>query len=805
MCAAKPSQPWNVRKLILGFLVTAVVCSFPGRVVCQSQASGPLAGTTELTAQGDLAAKMVEGIQVYLKKQTAQTGKIRQQATAKALGQGPQAVAQLRSQRKEKLRSSLGVQKKPHENANFQWVGGPEQPALVVEKNGVKVSRVRWNALVDLPWEGLLIEPSGPAKSSCILWPHADQTPEETAGITEKSKSLGLGWQLASQGCRVLIPVIISRESTHSGNPKLNRFTNQPHREFVYRMLYEMGRTPLGLEVEATRAAIGWLLSKDKKPLMVVGYGDGGRVALMSAALDERIDGCWVRGAFGPREGMWTEPIDRNTWDLLNHLGDAEIVELIAPRYVLLENCPSPTWEGPGKVPNRAGAAPGKLSAISLEQAMAEKARIDLHIWPKGKTAPQLVFIEKETKNADKPKYPSQQKEANTEHTKMLLGRFLETVLGDKNSVKDQTIQPSEPPTLSGENLPNNTLREGNQVAGVIEYCQRLWRTSENSRSLLWKGANPANPHTFPAEASKLRTYFHQEVIGQLPPPSLPMNPKSRPWKNGKNWKGFEVTLDLEPGVFAYGILLLPNDLKLGEKRPVVVCQHGLEGRPSDVCEPEKNTAYYNSFGATLADRGYIVFAPQNCYIGQDKFRVLQRLANPLKLSLFSFIIRQHERIIDWLKLQSWTEPEKIAFYGLSYGGKTAMRVPAILPGYCLSICSGDFNEWIGKNVSYDFPGSYLYTGEYEMFEFNLGHTFNYAEMAWLIAPRPFFVERGHDDGVGTDEMVAWEFARVRRFYSRLKMPEKTGIAFFPGGHEVQGAESFPWLDKQLGFTPTKR
>jgi hypothetical protein len=133
------------------------------------------------------------------------------------------------------------------------------------------------------------------------------------------------------------------------------------------------------------------------------------------------------------------------------------------------------------------------------------------------------------------------------------------------------------------------------------------------------------------------------------------------------------------------------------------------------------------------------------------------------------------------------------------------MRVPAILPGYCLSICSGDFNEWIGKNVSYDFPGSYLYTGEYEMFEFNLGHTFNYAEMAWLIAPRPFFVERGHDDGVGTDEMVAWEFARVRRFYSRLKMPEKTGIAFFPGGHEVQGAESFPWLDKQLGFTPTKR
>ena len=46
--------------------------------------------------------------------------------------------------------------------------------------------------------------------------------------------------------------------------------------------------------------------------------------------------------------------------------------------------------------------------------------------------------------------------------------------------------------------------------------------------------------------------------------------------------------------------------------------------------------------------------------------------------------------------------------------------------------------------------------------EWNLGHTFNYAEMAALIAPRPFMVERGHNDGVGIDEMVAYEYAKVR-------------------------------------------
>jgi hypothetical protein len=278
------------------------------------------------------------------------------------------------------------------------------------------------------------------------------------------------------------------------------------------------------------------------------------------------------------------------------------------------------------------------------------------------------------------------------------------------------------------------------------------------------------------------------------------MNPKSRELYDTPKWKGYEVTLDLYPDVYAYGILLLPKDLKPGEKRPVVVCQHGLEGRPQDVCNPKERTKYYNSFGAQLADLGYIVYAPQNPYIGQDKFRVLQRKANPLKLSLFSFIVRQHERTLEWLSTLPNVDDKKLAFYGLSYGGKTAMRVPAILPKYCLSICSGDFNEWIGKNVSVDFRGSYMFSPEYEMPEFDLGQTFNYAEMAYLIAPRPFMVERGHDDGVGIDEMVAYEYAKVRYQYAKLKLPERTEIEFFPGGHEIHGVGTFAFLKRHLGY-----
>jgi hypothetical protein len=79
-----------------------------------------------------------------------------------------------------------------------------------------------------------------------------------------------------------------------------------------------------------------------------------------------------------------------------------------------------------------------------------------------------------------------------------------------------------------------------------------------------------------------------------------------------------------------------------------------------------------------------------------------------------------------------------------------------------------------------------------------MGNTFNYAELSWLIFPRPFMVERGHDDGVSCDEWVAYEFARTRRHYSRLGLGEKAEIEFFNGPHTINGQGTFRFLDKWL-------
>src|ERR1700683_4044272 len=99
----------------------------------------------------------------------------------------------------------------------------------------------------------------------------------------------------------------------------------------------------------------------------------------------------------------------------------------------------------------------------------------------------------------------------------------------------------------------------------------------------------------------------------------------------------------------------------------------------------------------------FVTFSPQNPYIGDDRFRLIQRKAHPLKLALFSFILGQHQRILEWLSDLPFVDGDRIGFYGISYGGKTAIRVPPLLERYALSICSADFNEWVWKTTYINF------------------------------------------------------------------------------------------------------
>ena len=128
------------------------------------------------------------------------------------------------------------------------------------------------------------------------------------------------------------------------------------------------------------------------------------------------------------------------------------------------------------------------------------------------------------------------------------------------------------------------------------------------------------------------------------------------------------------------------------------------------------------------------------------------------------------------------------------------MRIPPVLERYCLSICSGDFNRWTRKVTGTDQAFSYMRTTEWEIPRWNLGNKFDYAEMAYLMIPRPFMVERGHLDSCSSDQWVAYEYAKVRWLYGQLGLADRTDIEFFQGGHSMRCEGTFDFLHRHLNW-----
>jgi hypothetical protein len=119
-----------------------------------------------------------------------------------------------------------------------------------------------------------------------------------------------------------------------------------------------------------------------------------------------------------------------------------------------------------------------------------------------------------------------------------------------------------------------------------------------------------------------------------------------------------------------------------------------------------------------------------------------------------------------------------------------------ILP--VLAVAFAAFCVWL--TVSNRFDSGYLAHSEYEIFEFDLGNTFNYGEMAALICPRPFMVEEFHHSGLFA-ERNRGEFARVQLLYENLGISQRTRISYYESylpNLPYSDRESFEFLHEHL-------
>ncbi len=723
-----------------------------------------LAGTKLLDwPEADLSQRLMDTAHTFIETQIEKANAARKSVR----GDTKDADA-----RRQELRTILGVveERLPPRMEHF---GDPQNPAIIAENDAYQVFQVRWPVFANITGEGLLIQQRGKAIGRVVVIPDADQSPEQTLELVAQ--------RLADNGFDVIVMAIVSRDKLQSDDQRI-RQADYTEREWIYRQAFHMGRHLIGYEIQRALAAIDWFDSQEgvDSKIGILGYGEGGLIALHAAALDTRIDAALVSGYFDNSDAAWKEPIYRNVWSRLKHFGNAEVASLIAPRQLVIEHSPFPDISN-----HKGGLATPEFDAVNSEfKKILGDNFCELVAGTEGATVGPWSddaverFVSPFAENSK--------------------SRSDENELTDRRASAADWIRERQKRTTDQLETHVQSLVRGSEHVRDEFFLYKVMPEFNDSQWSTDRVHPTVDPEKFIAASKSYRKQFHEQAMGRFDEPLLPANAHTRKVAETDKWTAYDVVLDVHEGLFSWGVLVVPKDLKADEKRPVVVCQHGRNGIPRDTIDIESTA--YNNFAAKLAERGFITFAPHNLYRGEDRYRWLDRKANAIGCTLFSFIIAQHDATLRWLESLPMVDGDRIAFYGLSYGGETAVRVPTILEKYSLSICSGDFNQWTRKIAATDQPFSFMRSIEWEMPYWNLGHTFDYAEMTYLMFPRPFMVERGHHDRVGRDRWVAHEFAKVRWLYAQFGMADRLGIEFFQGGHSINGEASFDFLHKHLNW-----
>ncbi len=326
-----------------------------------------LPGTQLLTWTGDIASRLVNGADRFLLGEIAKSIERRARFWNRDKSSGDAYYASIEPNRK-RLEHILGIRDARVPFDSPELVGSVTAGPVIVRGDGYRVVAVRWPVVGDVHGEGLLLIPEAAPRADVIAIPDADETPEMLAGLVPGTAAESqFARRLAENGCRVLVPTLISRGTKHG---KLS------NREFLYRSAFELGRHVIGYEAEKVLAGVDWFSREYEawphgRPIGVMGWGEGGMLALYAGALDRRIAAVCTSGYFDSRQNLWQEPLERNVFGLLEQFGDAELASMIAPRRLVIEAARGPECV----IPPGTGGGPGRLVTPKLEDVQHEAAR----------------------------------------------------------------------------------------------------------------------------------------------------------------------------------------------------------------------------------------------------------------------------------------------------------------------------------------------------------------------------------------------------------------------------------------------
>ena len=439
------------RWYLCGCVVGAIAFTTASFQVLKAANQVPLPGTQPLTIEGDIASMLVAGVDKFLLEQITASVNSRSRHWRRDFSSSEAYNLSIEPNRK-RLAHILGVRDHRIPFDGPELVATTARPALVGDGPEFDVFSVRWPAFGDVTGEGLLLVPKGKKPvADVVAIPDCGQTPEQLTGLAPGVPNESqYARRLAESGCRVVVPALINRED------RLDKLSN---REWLYRSAFELGRGLTGYEVQKILACVDWF-SKDANGtanIGVIGWGEGGMLALYAGALDSRIDAVCVSGYYDNRNNLWQEPIDRNVFGLLEAFGDAELASMIAPRAVIVEAARGPEANIPGGRGAPARVVTPELTAVRREIERARQLVDRLH------PAPVLELVV----SGDDGRGPH-----GTIHA---ISAFLKALDPEAKLASAGTVQ-------AAKTLPNAAERHARQVHELDRHNQWLLRESQYER-----------------------------------------------------------------------------------------------------------------------------------------------------------------------------------------------------------------------------------------------------------------------------------------------------------------------------------
>ncbi len=709
----------------------------------------PLAGTELLAVRDDvgkIASAHIEQLIGYFRQRIEQARNLRDARWQPDFA-SREAYAKSVAAHRANCLAMLGlVQGKAH------LAGAKSEP--VAEGDGCRIERITIPMFSGLSARGLLLVPNtGGRHPAAIVCAEATTWPEQLAGLGGDTKPPLWLSNLLARGAIVYLPQSIERLRDH---PYCKTTNHKDRRMILYRLGYVVGRTMPGLDVQDVLAAIDYLAERpdvDPARIGLAGIGQGGMTTLLTTALDRRIRAAAVGDYFETHDRCSDEPVDRRLPGRLLEFGDAELAALVAPRELTI-------------VGSRGSPIAEQSTTLEFNRAVrfyegldARDRLVRLDDIPEAELIAASV-----SRVADALGLPERQ---------------------DGSMVPEIHIQEDRVRTVRDQHFEERLKCLRDQVDRSEKKRQERWRITQRP------------PADFPSiQTAMLDDY--RELVGKVPTDATPLHPRTELALDTDKYRAYRVMLDVTEGVELYGNLLVPKNVS--GRVPTVIAQHGLSGTPEMVTGlgQTRDTAYHE-FGRHLAEHGYVVFAPFIMHRRPTEGLNDQvRLADAVGMMRVAMAVAKTQRAIDFLQTLPFVDPERVGYYGLSYGGYSALWIAPLVDRVKAIIPSGHFNDWRSKITADYTATSYLRHGDEDFYNWDVLHRFTHVELITMMAPRPVCIEFGQRDGITTPEWTAYAWKQVLAVRDHLGLSDRIELAHYDGTHEIHGVETFDFLDRSL-------